>query len=86
MRKALPTMMFAELEQSRLGLLRSWILENDVSEIDMTEKQFWNFAQLQPLAEKPWTTFMGRSVSVPNMPESAQRNLGIFDHKGPGTI
>ena len=79
MRKALPDTMFAQAEQSRLGLLRTWVLDHDVTEIDMSEKQFWNFAQLQPLAEKPWTSFMGRAVCVPNMPEVAQKHLGIFE-------
>ena len=58
MRKSLPPKMFAEAEQARLSTFRSWILDNDVTEIDMTEKQFWNFAGLQPLAETPWTSFM----------------------------
>ena len=81
MRKALPDKMFADLEQARLTALRAWVLDNEVTEIEMNERQFWNFAQLQPLAEKPWVTFMGRSVLVPNMPESAQRCLGIFDKR-----
>jgi hypothetical protein len=86
MRKALPEKMFADPEQSRLTALRSWVLDNEVTEIQMSERQFWIFAQLQPLAEKPWTTFMGRVVLVPNMPEGAQRCLGIFDKRGAGTI
>jgi hypothetical protein len=49
----------------------------------MNERQFWNFAQLQPVAEKPWTTFMGRPVRVPTMPEAAQKNLGIFGEPVP---
>jgi hypothetical protein len=86
MRKALPEKMFTEAEQSRLTVLRGWVLDNEVTEIEMSERQFWNFAQLQPLAEKPWVTFMGRVVSVPNMPESAQKCLGIFDRTQPGVI
>jgi hypothetical protein len=35
---------------------------------------------------EPWVTFMGRPVSVPNMPESAQKCLGIFDMTKPGVI
>ncbi len=48
-----------------------------VTEIEMSERQFWNFAGLQPLAEKPWVTFMGRQVRVPNMPEDAQKCPGF---------
>ena len=84
MRKALPEAMFGNLEQSRLSMLRTWVLDNDVTEIEMREQQFWNFAQLQPIAEKPWTTFMGRMISVRDMPIEAQKYLGIFDTRNPG--
>ena len=86
MRKALPDMMFSDPERSRLTMLRTWVLDNAVTEIEMKELQFWNFAQLQPLAEKPWATFMGRMICVPDMPVEAQKNLGIFDKRSPGTI
>jgi hypothetical protein len=86
MKKALPEKMFAEAEQSRLSALRAWVLEQGVTEIEMNERQFWNFAGLQPLAEKPWITFMGRQVRVPTMPEGAQKCLGMFDPQGPGVI
>ena len=86
MRKTLPETMFADSEQSRLSLLRNWVLDHQVTEIEMNERQFWNFAQLQPPAEKPWVTFMGRLISVPKMPEDAQKCLGIFDTRRPGTI
>jgi hypothetical protein len=86
MMKALPDTMFRSLEQSRLSVLRNWVLENAVTEIEMKELQFWNFVQLQPIAEKPWTTFMGRSISVPDMPIEAQKNLGIFDERKLGAI
>jgi hypothetical protein len=86
MRKPLPEKMFNDSEQSRLTMLRNWVLDQEVTEIEMSERQFWNFAQLQPLAEKPWITFMGRCVRVPNMPEDAQKCLGIYDRKGPGAI
>ena len=79
MRKALPTTMFGETEQARLGTLRNWVLDHAVTEIEMSERQFWTFAQLQPVAEKPWVTFMGRALRVPQMPEDAQRCLGIYD-------
>jgi hypothetical protein len=86
MRKALPDMMFTDPERSRLSVLRSWVLDHAVTEIEMKEQQFWNFAQLQPVAEKPWVTFMGRAISVPDMPVEAQKQLGIFDKRGPGAI
>ena len=86
LRKSLPEKMFTDPEQSRLSGLRSWVLDENVTEIEMSERQFWNFAQLQPVAEKPWVTFMGRQVFVPTMPEGAQRQLGIFDTRSPGVI
>ncbi len=86
MRKVLPEKMFTDAEQSRLTMLRNWVLDHEVTEIEMNERQFWNFAQLQPVAEKPWITFMGRPLFVSNMPEDAQRRLGIFNKKGPGAI
>jgi len=82
----LPSGMFSETEQARLGTLRNWVLENEVTVIEMSEKQFWTFAQLQPVAEKPWVTFMGRQLRVPKMPEDAQKCLGIYDKAGPGAI
>jgi hypothetical protein len=86
MRKSLPDKMFSDPEQSRLTTLRNWVLENEVTQIAMKERQFWNLAGLQPVAEKPWTTFMGRPILVPDMPEDAQKCLGIFDKAGPGVI
>jgi len=86
MRKALPEQMFSNPENSRLTSLRSWVLDHQVTEIDMQERQFWNFAALQPVAEKPWTTFMGRLINVPDMPEAAQKQLGIFNKNSPGMI
>jgi hypothetical protein len=86
MRKSVPDMMFSDPERSRFSMLRTWVLDNGVTEIEMKELQFWNFVQLQPIAEKPWTTFMGRSISVPDMPIEAQKNLGIFDERKLGAI
>jgi hypothetical protein len=87
MKKALPEHMFSESDkQPRITTLRNWVLDQKVTEIEMTEQQFWNFAQLQPVAEKPWTTFMGRALRVPDMPEAAQKCLGIYDKVGPGSI
>jgi len=78
--------MFAEVEQTRLSALRTWILDCAVTQIQMTERQFWNFVHTQPLAEKPWSTFMGRQIVVPDMPETAQKSLGLTDRTGPGVI
>jgi hypothetical protein len=86
MRKSLPETMFNDPERSRLTMLRAWVLDNAVTEIEMKERQFWNFAYLQPLAEKPWTTFMGRAISVPDMPLDAQKHLGVFDKRSLGAI
>jgi len=86
MRKSLPEQMFSDPEKSRLTILRSWVLDHQVTEIDMSERQFWNFAALQPVAEKPWTTFMGRLISVSDMPQEAQKQLGIFNKNSPGMI
>jgi hypothetical protein len=87
MKKPLPEQMFSETDQQpRLTTLRNWVLDHDVTEIEMSERQFWNFASLQPAAEKPWVTFMGRALRVPNMPEDAQKRLGIYDRVGPGAI
>ena len=86
MRKAIPETMFAGREQPRLSALQSWILENGITEIEMNERQFWSFASVQPLAEKPWTTYMGRILHVVDMPEESQRCLGLFDKRSPGNI
>jgi hypothetical protein len=86
MKRALPEKMFGDTDQPRLAALRNWVLENEVTEIEMSERQFWNFAQLQPIAEKPWVTFMGRQLRVPNMPAGAQKRLGIDDEAAPGAI
>jgi hypothetical protein len=86
MRKALPDTMFGDPERSRLTMLRTWVLDNQVTEIEMNERQFWNFAQLQPVAEKPWVTFMGRIICVSDMPIAAQKQLGIFDTRNPAAI
>jgi hypothetical protein len=86
MRKSLPDTMFCDAERSRLTMLRTWVLDNAVTEIEMNEKQFWNFAQLQPVAEKPWVTFMGRIICVSDMPVAAQKDLGIFDTRNPAAI
>jgi hypothetical protein len=86
MKKSLPDTMFNDPERSRLSQLRTWVLDNAVTEIEMSERQFWNFAQLQPAAEKPWVTFMGRVIHVRDMPVAAQKHLGIFDTRNPAAI
>jgi hypothetical protein len=86
MKKSIPETMFSDREQVRLSALNNWVLDQGVTEIVMTERQFWKFVTVQPLAEKPWTTFMGRSISVPDMPEGSQKQLGLFDKRGPGHI
>jgi hypothetical protein len=86
MRKSLPEKMFIDAEQSRLSMLRNWVLDNKITEIEMSERQFWNFVQLQPVAEKPWITFMGRLLRVPDMPSDAQKRLGIDDKAAPSVI
>jgi hypothetical protein len=78
--------MFMAREQSRLSLLQNWVLENAVTEIEMNERQFWNFVSVQPVAEKPWTTYMGRVLHVSDMPVDSQKCLGLFDKRAPGTI
>jgi len=50
------------------------------------EQQFWNFAQLQPVAEKLWSTLTGRMIRVADMPVDAQKQLGISDSRNPGAI
>ena len=86
MKKSIPGTMFAEQDQVRLSALQNWILDHGVTEIVMTERQFWKFVSVQPLAEKPWSTYMGRAISVPDMPEDSQKQLGLFDRKQPGQI
>lgn len=61
----MPDAMFNDPERSRLTMLRGWVLDKDVTEIEMNERQFWNFAHLQPVAEKPWATFMAASSLFP---------------------
>jgi hypothetical protein len=85
MKKALPEKMFVDA-QSRMSVLRDWVLNERVTEIEMNERQFWNFAALQPVSEKPWVTFMGRPLRVSDMPEDAQKSLGIHDPQRPGAI
>jgi hypothetical protein len=85
MKKSIPQTMFTEREQARLSALQNWILDNGVTEIVMTERQFWKFVSVQPVAEKPWVTYMGRTISVPDMPEGSQRQLGLYERQ-PGQI
>lgn len=77
MMKALPDGMFMDPDQTRFNLLRNWILDNGVTEVSMNERQFWNFVHLQPSAEKPWISFMGRTITVRDMPDEVQKRLGL---------
>jgi hypothetical protein len=86
MRKAIPESMFAGKDAPRLSALQRWVLENAVTEIEMNEHQFWNFVSVQPVAEKPWTTYMGRLLHVSDMPIESQKCLGLFDKRTPGSI
>ena len=85
MKKSIPETMFTDREQVRLTALSNWVLDHGVTEIVMNERQFWKFVSVQPLAEKPWATYMGRPISVPDMPEGSQRQLGLYERQ-PGQI
>ena len=86
MRKTIPETMFAGREQPRLSVLQSWVIANGVTEIEMNERQFWSFVSVQPLAEKPWATFMGRLLHVSDMPTEVQKCLGLFDKRNAAAI
>jgi hypothetical protein len=86
MRKAIPETMFTGREQPRLSVFQNWVIENAVTEIEMSERQFWSFVSVQPLAEKPWTSYMGRLIHVVDMPEESQKCLGLFDKRTAGNI
>jgi hypothetical protein len=86
MKKSIPDSMFSERDQVRMSTLQAWVLDHGVTEIVMTERQFWKFVSAQPPAEKPWITYMGRAISVPDMPEVSQKELGLFDKRQPGQI
>ena len=86
MKKSVPESMLGDRDQVRLSMLQNWVLDHGITEIVMTERQFWKFVSAQPVAEKPWATFMGRVISVPDMPEASQRHLGLFDRRQPGQI
>jgi hypothetical protein len=79
MRKVIPDSLFLDREHSRLSQLNAWVLDHAVTEIVMSERQFWNFVSFQPVAEMPWKTYMGRPIYVPDMPVSAQKHLGVQD-------
>jgi hypothetical protein len=78
--------MFAARDQARLALLQDWVLQNAVTEIEMNERQFWNFVSVQPVAEKPWTTYMGRLLHVSDMQTESKKCLGLFDKRTAGAI
>ena len=57
-----------------------WCEENHPEEIELEERQFWNFTALQPLPyeEKYWHTFHGIPLRCPRMTRVQQFNLGIL--------
>jgi hypothetical protein len=73
-------------EYHTLRGFRKWVVENDVANddnccIEMMEKQFWHFTELQPIhagEEKYWTRFNGVPIKCPQMTEDQQRNLGLW--------
>ena len=76
MRKALPDKMFLD-GQSRLSLLAQLGARQRRHRDRHEREAVWNFAQLQPVSEKPWITFMGRTIRVTDMPEAARLSLGF---------
>jgi len=83
MRKALPEKMFSDPEQSRFVTLRAWVLDNEVTEIEMSERQFWNFALLQPIAEK---VLAGERLTAKHSPPQIGRDgkwqYNLYDPDG----
>lgn len=63
--------------------LSEWIMKNKPEEIEMAEKQFWNFTWLQPqpLEERYWRTYHGIPLRCPEMTFEQQCNLGIWPIK-----
>ena len=59
-----------------------WVNANKPDEIEMTEKQWWNFTELQPTPyeEKYWRTFCGIPLRVPGMEYAKQQRLGILNN------
>ena len=84
MRKSVPDSLFTDRDQVRLSALSNWVLDYGVTEIVMTEKQFWKFVTAQPLAEKPKArkARAGRSVSArpASRPEREQRPKKGAEH------
>ncbi len=83
MKKSIPDTMFTDREQIRLSQLQNWILDHGVTEIVMTERQFWKFASVQPVAEKPWddTSWAARSAS--RICRKAARSTGLVTSGSP---
>ena len=65
MRKALPATMFGDTEQARIATLRNWVLDHDVTETEMSERQFWNFALLATDRREALGHFHGRQMRGP---------------------
>jgi hypothetical protein len=67
MKKTLPGTMFTDPERSRLSMLRTWVLDNEVTEIEMNERQFWNFAHLYAIANLISRPAIVRYVQAPHI-------------------
>ena len=66
-----------------LASFGQWVEENKPEEIEMTEKQFWEFTKLQPVPyeERYWNTFHGIPLRCPEMTGSQQRALRIWNYQ-----
>ena len=78
MRIALPEKMFTDAEQSRLSTLRLTLPNH-------TAQSAGSLPRLRSLFRASGGD-MGRVLRVPNMPEIAQKQLGICDNRQPGAI
>jgi len=69
-----------------MSVLRDWVLNQGVTEIEMNERQFWNFAAFQPLSEKPWVTFMGRPLRGLTCPKTRRSALAFTNPQRVGAM
>jgi hypothetical protein len=77
-RKILPDTMFVDAERTRLTMLRTWVLDNDIAE------SRWRTFSRSPRGRGRHS--LGRVICVPDMPVEAQRHLGNFDKRNPDAI
>jgi hypothetical protein len=82
---SVPDTMFTDREQVRISAFNNWVLDHGVTEIVMAERQFWKFVTVQPLAEKPWTTFMGQADQRSGHAGKQSEATGIVRQAGIGT-